>query len=159
MAVYLAVHTASRPSIGELAEFGQRALELGADPGQSLAAERTSETQMTCVVPFPVDPEQANLRLRTVRARLQKVIAAGVTVSPAEVLEPIADLCATPMVDADQLAPVGSRLRALVGDLTRLAAGADVDLLPILPSALMAVLDEHGFDPDTCRQIANGDTP
>jgi hypothetical protein len=55
MSVYLALHTASSPNLGEVAEFGRVALALGAAPDTALAVQRDANGALTVVLPIPED--------------------------------------------------------------------------------------------------------
>lgn len=49
----MALHTSASPSIGDIAEFGRLALELGCDPKQPLAVRTESNGALTVVLPLP----------------------------------------------------------------------------------------------------------
>lgn len=56
MSVYLALHTSASPSVGDIAEFGRLALEMGADPKGALAVNRESNGALTVVLPVSGGP-------------------------------------------------------------------------------------------------------
>jgi hypothetical protein len=50
VSVYLALHTTPSPTIGEIAEFGRRALDLGCDPSQPLVVQREANGALTVLI-------------------------------------------------------------------------------------------------------------